>query len=167
MNIKSIFTFWVNINFFCSSSNNNIAGTIPEDCVCNSYFLLRIFLTIFCWFFTACLLTNHPWRLFMSSSPFSSSRWSASKLCPPSSARPSSAYRSIHRPWSGPGIRTWSRWPAWSWNGSQLDSWSGPPGPDISTFIIRGWFVDDDLAIALVSVVPPEQLARLGFLIIM
>ena len=131
MNIKAIFTFWVNINFVAPP-----LIIILQEPFQKIVFVILIscwesFLTIFCLFFTACLLTNHPWRLFMSSSPFSSSRWSASKLCPPSSARPSPAYRSIHRPWSGPGIRTWSRWPAWSWNGSQWDSWSDPPGPDI------------------------------------
>ena len=40
-----------------------------------------------------------------------------------------SSYHSIRRPWTCPAIHTWSRWPAWSWTGSQSDLWSGRPGP--------------------------------------
>ena len=51
MNIKSEYKSYIHFlseyKLCCSSSDNNIAGTIPEDCVCNSYFLLRLFFLLF------------------------------------------------------------------------------------------------------------------------
>ena len=63
MNVKSGYKIYIHFlseyKLCCSSSNNNIAGTIPEDCVCNSYFLLRIFFDYFLFVFY-CLPPHQP-----------------------------------------------------------------------------------------------------------